>query len=45
MDGIEFESRVYKTLTAAVNQATGGGWNGYKFFGLPSPAEADSAEE
>ena len=45
IDGIEFEGRVYKTLTAAVNQATGGRWNGYKFFGLPAPAEADSAEE
>jgi hypothetical protein len=45
IDGIEFEGRVYKTLTAAVNEATGGRWNGYKFFGLPSPAEADSAEE
>ena len=37
LDGIEFENRVYKTLTAAVNQATGGRWNGYKFFGLPHP--------
>jgi hypothetical protein len=45
IDGFEFEGRVYKTLTAAVNEATGGRWNGYKFFGLPTPAEADSAEE
>jgi hypothetical protein len=45
IDGFEFEGRVYETLTAAVNQATGGRWNGFKFFGLPSPAEADSAQE
>ena len=45
LDGFEFEGRVYRTLTEAVNQATGGRWNGFKFFGLPSPAEATSAEE
>ncbi len=45
IDGIEFEGRVYKTLTAAVNQATGGRWNGFKFFGLPSPTEADLAAQ
>ena len=45
IDGFEFEGRVYETLTAAVNQATGGRWNGFKFFGLPSPTEADSAQE
>ncbi len=43
--GFEFEGRVYKSLSAAVNEATGGRWNGYKFFGLPAPAEVDSAEE
>jgi hypothetical protein len=38
-DGFEFEGRVYKSLTAVVNEATGGKWNGFKFFGLPTPSE------
>jgi hypothetical protein len=38
-DGFEFEGRVYKSLTAVVNEATGGNWNGFKFFGLPAPSE------
>lgn len=45
IDGFEFEGRVYKTLTEAVNEATGGRWNGFKFFGLPAPTEGTSAEE
>ena len=45
LDGFEFEGRVYRTLTEAVNEATGGRWNGFKFFGLPSPAEVTIAEE
>lgn len=44
-DGFEFEGRVYKTLTAAVNHATGGRWNGFAFFKMPGPAEATRAEE
>jgi hypothetical protein len=47
-DGFEFEGRVYKSLTAVANEATGGKWNGFKFFGLPTPsrnAEAEHAEE
>jgi hypothetical protein len=45
LDGFEFEGRLYKSLTAVVNEATGGRWNGYKFFGLPAPEEAQSAEK
>ncbi|MCL4488398.1 MAG: DUF2924 domain-containing protein [Chloroflexi bacterium] len=47
-DGFEFEGRVYKSLTAVANEATGGKWNGFKFFGLPTPSKAsevDGAQE
>ena len=40
-----YDGRVFRTLTEAVNEATGGRWNGFKFFGLPSPAEVTVAEE
>ena len=45
VDGFEFEGRVYRTLTQAVNEATGGRWNGFMFFGLPAPAEVTNAKE
>jgi len=45
IDGFEFEGRVYKTLTTAVNEATGGPWNGFAFFGLPAPGEVNHAQE
>jgi hypothetical protein len=45
IDGFEFEGHVYKTLTTAVNQATGGRWNGFAFFGLPAPGEVNHAQE
>jgi hypothetical protein len=45
VDGFEFEGRLYKTLTAAVNQATGGRWNGFAFFWLPAPGEVNHAQE
>jgi hypothetical protein len=45
IDGFEFEKRIYKTLSAAVNNATGGRWNGFSFFGLSSPEEVDVLPE
>jgi hypothetical protein len=45
VDGFEFEGKLYKSLSAVVNQATGGRWNGFKFFGLPAPEEAQGAEK
>jgi hypothetical protein len=43
-DGFEFEGRVYQSLTAVANEATGGKWNGFKFFGLPTPSERVEVE-
>lgn len=43
--GAWLERNVYKTLTTAVNQATGGRWNGFAFFGLPAPGEVNHAQE
>ena len=45
VDGFEFEGRVYKTLTTAVNQATGGGCNGFAFFWAALPGEVNHAQE
>lgn len=33
-NGYEFESKIYKSLSAVANKITGTRWNGKKFFGL-----------
>jgi hypothetical protein len=35
--GVEWEGRVYRSLTAAVQAITGQHWNGRHFFGLTKP--------
>lgn len=44
-DGFEYGERVYKTLSAAVNAATGGRWNGFSFFGISSPVEVPNVAD
>ena len=45
VDGFEFQGKIYRSLTAIALEVTGTHWNGYAFFGLPSPKEAANAQE
>ena len=45
VDGFEFQGKLYRSLTAIAMEVTGTHWNGYAFFGLPSPREAAYAQE
>lgn len=33
-DGFEWDGRVYRSLSAVANAATGNHWNGNRFFGI-----------
>jgi hypothetical protein len=35
-NGFEYESRIYKSLSAVAREVTGTKWNGFLFFGLAS---------
>lgn len=45
VDGFEFQGKLYRSLTAIAMEVTGTHWNGYSFFGLPSPKEAANAQK
>jgi hypothetical protein len=37
-DGLEFEGRLYRSLTSIARQITGARWSGPRFFGLAKAA-------
>ena len=39
-DGFEYDGRLYRSLSAIAEKATGTSWNGYQFFGLTSRRRA-----
>jgi hypothetical protein len=41
-NGFEFEGEVYRSLSAIARKITGSHWNGYLFFGLTKPSEAQA---
>ena len=42
--GFRYEEQVYKSLSAVARQVTGTQWNGFAFFGLPTPTEHPHGE-
>jgi hypothetical protein len=40
-EGLRYEDRVYRSLSAVARQVSGTQWNGFLFFGLDLPAEAE----